>query len=272
MYESLFYKKPTSAGIRHQVFIRKYLISTNNKFSIKKLVIRLNSIHGRNNTGRITVRHKGGRSFSRYYLLNHDSLLCSNSPLYVYNIEYDLFRSSLLVSLKSFNGVLLYRIAPSNLDIKNIIYNYSSTPKVLTKGSLIKLKYLPVGSSIYNIEKFPSLGGSITKSPGVFSLLLEKKKSFAKINYASSLENIFYVSLDRNCQIGRVSNINKRKLFIGKAGKMRKLGVRPHVRGVAMNPVDHGHGGGEGKKSKMASVRSPWGKVCRFKKTRKNAF
>ena len=214
---------------------------------LNRFVSRLKCFSGRNHHGKITVRHK--KSYNKKMYIHLDNFNRNfNVPYKVLNIFYDSNRSSFVSLVRYINGVYNYKI----LIYKNFIGDYYSTynniPEYIKIGDSSLLKYISPGTIISNIEKIPSSCSQLTKSAGCFAILLRKSASNAYVKLSSG--KIVMLSLNCIASIGMISNKNNRYISLGKAGRSVYLGIRPSVRGVAMNPVDHGHGGGEGRKSK----------------------
>jgi large subunit ribosomal protein L2 len=264
-YNLLFYKKPTSPGLRHQVFLRKYLLSF---FYLKKLMLNINYKGGRNNNGHITVRHKKKKITKHKILINSNYNLFFNVIFKLNLILYDSIRNNFIMLLKSNNGIYFYRPYIEGLLLNNLIFNYENVPTIFTPGSSCKMNYLPEGTLISNVELYPNKGSQLIRSSGTGTYLLSKENN--KILITLCTKKCIKISMHCVGLIGRNSNIFNFQLNLGKAGRSNYYGIRPTVRGVAMNPIDHPHGGGEGKKSKKVIPHSPWGKVCRYKKTSRN--
>jgi large subunit ribosomal protein L2 len=182
-------------------------------------------------------------------------------------MEYDPNRSSFIALVFFKNGLYTYLIAPQGLKIGDTLYTFKHMPEILTIGSNSCIKYLPAGSTLYNLECFPGAGNKLVRSAGTFCLLLKKDldSNIASVKLPSGV--IRNISVYCNAYVGSVSNKDYKFINLGKAGRTRWLGVRPSVRGVAMNPVDHPHGGGEGRKSGRVCPMSPWGKLNKGQKT-----
>jgi large subunit ribosomal protein L2 len=266
MFSILFYKKPSSPGIRHQVFLRKYLFSF---FYFKKLIYLLSYTAGRNNSGKLTVRHKRKKIVKHKLLINKNYNFYNYIPFKINLILYDCYINNFIMLLKSNNGIFFYRNYVDGLFINNILYSYKNIPSLLAPGSICKLKYLPEGLSISNLELYPGKGSQLFRSAGTGTNVISKDIINNKIAIKLCTNKIINISIYCTGIIGRNSNSLYFQHTIGKAGRAFNKGIRPTVRGVAMNPVDHPHGGGEGKKSKKAIPHSPWGKVYKFKKTNK---
>jgi len=233
----------------------------------KKLLTPLKKQGGRGNTGRITCRHKGG-GHKRFYRLVDFRREKHGIPARVAAIEYDPNRSARIALLHYTDGDKRYIIAPLNLKIDDVIR--STDELEMQIGNTLPLSVIPLGTGIHNIEIKPGKGGQLVRAAGVMATLLAKEGKYAHIRLPSGEVRL----ITQNCKatIGQVSNIDHENIVIGKAGRSRWLGIRPSVRGVAMNPVDHPMGGGEGKSSGGRHPCSPWGKITKGLKTRKKQW
>ena len=254
--------KPKTPSLRNLVVLNTKEL--NKKSSLKSEIKGLKRRSGRNNTGKITVRHKGGGNKIKYRKINFKRIKPDKGI--IISIEYDPYRSSNIAAVYS----LIYKhyyyiIAAKNMQTGDIISSgQNAEPK---NGNSIPISKMPVGSLIHNISTKVGSKSTISRSAGTFSKLIEKTSSYGEIKLCSG-ENI---KLPINCfaTIGSVSNDLLSLTNKGKAGRNRWLNKRPTVRGVAMNPVDHPHGGGEGKTSGGRSSVTPWGKPTKNGKTRK---
>ncbi|HLD76731.1 MAG TPA: 50S ribosomal protein L2 [Rickettsiales bacterium] len=220
---------------------------------------------GRNNIGHITVRHKSGghkKSF-RVVDFKRDKF---NVEASVERIEYDPNRTAFIALLKYNDGIFSYIIAPHKLTVGDKIMSSKELIDVKI-GNAMPLKVIPIGTIIHNIELKPGSGGAVSRAAGNYSQLVGKDGGYALIKMQSGEIRLFL--LDCLAAIGSVSNLDNKNIVIGKAGRSRWLGIRPTVRGVVMNPVDHPHGGGEGKTSGGRHPVSPTGKSAKGKITRK---
>jgi len=228
---------------------------------------------GRNSYGRITVRHRGGGNRKKYRIVDFKRDITNQSATVV-GIEYDPNRTSYIALLQYENGDKKYIIAPAGLtDGMTVTSGSSSDIKV---GNNLPIANIPVGTFIHNIELYPGKGGQLVRSAGTMAQLMAKENGMGQIRLPSG--EVRMVSLDCRATIGQVGNISHETVKLGKAGKTRHLGIRPTVRGSAMNPCDHPHGGGEGKSPiGMPGPVTPWGKPAlgyktRDKKARTNKF
>ena len=219
---------------------------------------------GRNNMGHITVRHKSGGHKKSFRVIDfkRDKY---NIEAVVERIEYDPNRTSFIALIKYSDGVYSYILAPHKMAVGEKIM--SSRQLIDVKiGNSMPLAVIPIGTIIHNIELKPGCGGSVSRSAGTYAQLVGKDGGYALIKVQSGEIRLFL--LDCMATIGSVSNIDNKNISIGKAGRSRWMGIRPTVRGVVMNPVDHPHGGGEGKTSGGRHPVSPTGKSAKGKKTR----
>ena len=224
--------------------------------SIKQLTVGLSESGGRNNTGRITIYHRGGGHKKKYRIIDYkrkDTIL----PAEVLRIEYDPNRSSFIALIRYEDESLSYILAPHTLKVGDKVVSGVSAEIDSSIGNCMPLKYIPVGSMVHNIEYIPGKGGQVVRSAGSYAQLIRKDDSgFCLIRLPSGEDRLFPDS--SKATIGILSNIDHKNIVIAKAGRSRWLGRRPVVRGVAMNPVDHPHGGGEGKTSGGRPSVTPW--------------
>jgi large subunit ribosomal protein L2 len=230
----------------------------------KSLTSPLKKKGGRNSYGRITVRHKGGGAKQKYRIIDFkrdkDGIKAR-----VAAIEYDPNRTANIALLHYEDGEKRYIPAPVNLKEGDIIESGENAD--IKPGNALLLKNIPLGTMIYNIELKPGKGGQLVRAAGVSAQLMAKEKEYAQVRLPSG--EVRYISMNCRASVGQLSNIENENITLGKAGRKRWLGVRPTVRGSVMNPVDHPHGGGEGKASigKPGPV-TPWGKPTIGLKTR----
>jgi len=231
----------------------------------KPLTEGLTKSGGRNNLGRITSRHRGGGHKRLYRIIDfkRTKLDCVAT---IERIEYDPNRSAHIALIKYDDGIFSYILAPAKMKAGDKVVSSASAD--IKTGNCLPLKNIPVGTIVHNVEMKPGKGGQIARSAGTSVSIVGKDSGYAQIKLSSS--EVRLVPLDCMATIGILSNADKKNTIIGKAGRNRWLGRRPHVRGVAMNPVDHPHGGGEGKTSGGRHPVTPWGKSTKGKKTRNN--
>lgn len=231
----------------------------------KSLTVSLKSSGGRNAQGRITSRHRGGGVKRRYRIIdfkrNKDGV-----PAKVATIEYDPNRTSYIALLNYADGEKRYIIAPEGLKVGDTVESGSNAD--IKVGNALELKDIPVGTTVHNIEMTPGKGGQLARSAGTEAQLMAKEGRFAQLRLPSG--EFRRVFLNCKATVGSVGNASHELITLGKAGKSRYLGKRPHVRGSVMNPVDHPHGGGEGRAPVgRPSPMTPWGKPALGLKTRK---
>jgi len=231
----------------------------------KSLTKGISKTGGRNNNGRITAYHRGG-GHKRLYRLVDFKRSVQDIVATVERIEYDPNRTAFIALIKYENGQESYILAPQKLNSGDKIVSSSSAD--IKIGNCLPLKNIPVGTTVHNVEMKPGKGGQIARSAGSSVDLVGKDAGYAQIKLRSGELRI--VPLECSATIGVVSNPDQKNTNLGKAGRSRWLGRKPVVRGVAMNPVDHPHGGGEGKTSGGRHPVTPWGKPTKGKKTRKN--
>jgi large subunit ribosomal protein L2 len=254
--------KPTSAGRRFVTYPDFSEITKEQPY--EPLTIFIKKRKGRNNQGRITSWLKGGGHRKHYRIIDfkRDKY---GVPAKVESIEYDPNRSARIALLKYIDGEYRYIIAPDGLKVGETLM--SGPGAEVKPGNSLPLKEIPLGTMIHNIELYPKGGGKLVRSAGGSAQLMAKEGKYAHVKLPSG--EVRLISINCMATVGQVSNVEHENVIIGKAGRMRHLGRRPSVRGVAMNPVDHPLGGGEGKASGGRPACSPWGKPEGVK-TRKN--
>jgi len=253
--------KPTSAGRRFASTVDFAEITR--KRPEKSLVVPSPKSGGRNVYGRITTRHIGGGHKRKYRLIDFKRDK-TDIPGKVVSIEYDPNRSARIALIQYKDGEKKYILAPLDLRVGDEII--SSEGADIKPGNALPLRNIPLGTFIHNIELVPGQGGKIARSAGGTTQLLAKEGDYAHLKLPSG--EVRMVHLNCRATIGQVGNIEHETISLGKAGRSRRLGKRPTVRGTAMNPVDHPHGGGEGK-SKGHLPRTPWGVPTIGYRTRK---
>jgi len=253
--------KPTTPSLRFKT-VPTFEEITKNKPE-KSLLVPLKKTGGRNNLGRITCRHRGGGHKRAYRIIDfkRDKF---DVPAKVAAIEYDPNRSAYIALLNYADGEKRYILAPAGLKVNDTVIS-ADTPEIKV-GNSMPLKNVPLGSSVHNIELKIGKGGQLARSAGAYAQLVAKEKNYAQLKLPSG--EIRIVHLNCRATLGLVGNADHENITIGKAGRMRWLGRRPKVRGVAMNPVDHPMGGGEGKSSGGRHPCSPWGQLSKGLKTR----
>ena len=257
--------KPVTSTLRQYVAIDRSELWKGSPLKI--LTKKNNEKSGRNNFGHITVRHKSAGHKKSYRIIDfkRDKF---DLEAKVERIEYDPNRTSFIALVKYSDGIYSYILAPNKLAIGDVIMSSKKLIDVKI-GNAMPLSVIPIGSIIHNIEIKPSCGGVISRAAGNYSQLVGKDGGYALVKMQSGEIRLF--SLECMATIGTVSNLDNKNTTIGKAGRSRWLGIRPTVRGVAMNPVDHPHGGGEGKTSGGRHPVSPTGKPTKGNITRKRS-
>ena len=255
--------KPTSAGRRFQVYSSFEEVTSSQPE--KSLVKASNKSGGRNVHGHITSRHIGGGS-KRHYRIIDFKRDKNGIPARVASIEYDPNRSARIALLHYVDGEKRYILAPLNLSVDDTVM--SGPEADIKPGNSMPLSNIPLGTHIHNIELKVGKGGQIVRCAGTFAQLMAKENKYALIKLPSG--EVRMVLLNCCATIGQLGNVVHENISLGKAGRKRWLGRRPKVRGVAMNPVDHPMGGGEGRSSGGRHPCSPWGIPSKGHKTRKN--
>ena len=255
--------KPTSPGRRFQTYstFEEITKSTPEKSLLK--VIKKKG--GRNSNGRITCRHRGGGQ-KRHYRIIDFKRDKTGVPAKVASIEYDPNRSARIALLHYVDGEKRYIISPLQLSVGDTVL--SGPEADIKPGNTLPLKNIPLGTHIHNIELRAGRGGQIVRSAGSYAQLMAKEDRYAMIKLPSG--EVRMVLINCSATIGQIGNLMHENVSLGKAGRKRWLGRRPKVRGVAMNPVDHPMGGGEGRSSGGRHPCSPWGMPTKGYKTRKN--
>ena len=254
--------KPITPGQRGLVLVDRSALWKGSP--VKKLTSGLSKTGGRNNDGRITSRHKGGGHKKSYRLVdfkrNKDGMFAK-----VERIEYDPNRSAFIALIKYEDGEVSYILAPQRITVGDRVVSGKGVD--IKPGNALELKDIPVGTIIHNIEMKPLKGGQIARSAGSYAQIVGRDLGFVAIKLSSGEQRKFFDTC--RATVGAVSNTDQKNINLGKAGRSRWAGKRPHVRGVVMNPVDHPHGGGEGKTSGGRHPVTPWGVPTKGKKTRK---
>ena len=232
----------------------------------KSLVTSLKKNAGRNNQGKITVRHQGGGSRRKYRIIDFKRNSKDGIPATVKTIEYDPNRTANIALICYADGSKSYILAPNGLKVGQTVMN-GATAEVRV-GNCLPLQNIPVGAEIHNIELYPGKGGQLVRSAGNSAQLMAKEGKYATLRLPSG--EMRMVPIICRATIGQVGNIDHELINIGKAGRKRHMGIRPTVRGAVMNPCDHPHGGGEGKTGPGGNPKTPWGKPALGFKTRKS--
>ena len=233
----------------------------------RKLTIALRKTGGRNNHGRITSRHRGGGHRRRYRIIDFKRNKFDLTAV-IESIEYDPNRSPRIALVKYEDGEKKYIIAPEGMKVGDKIISSKGNQIPFKTGNAMPLGRIPEGLLVHNIELKPGKGAQMVRSAGAYARIMATEKGMVTLKLPSG--ELRMVSEECIATIGTVGNKSHENIVIGKAGRSRWLGRRPKVRGVAMNPVDHPHGGGEGKTSGGRHPSTPWGKPTKGYKTRKN--
>ncbi|MCS6806250.1 MAG: 50S ribosomal protein L2 [Acidobacteriota bacterium] len=254
---------PVTPSRRFQTYLDKQEITAEKPY--KPLLVSKRRTDGRNNNGHITVRRRGGGHKRRLRLIDfkRDKI---GIPAKVATIEYDPNRSALIALVSYADGEKRYILAPHGLKVGQTIV--AGPDADILVGNALPLSHIPLGTTVHNIELRPGKGGQMARSAGAAAQLVAREGNYAQIRLPSG--EIRKVHVNCMATIGQVGNLDHENVSLGKAGRSRYLGIRPHVRGVAMNPVDHPHGGGEGKTSGGRHPVTPWGQPTRGYKTRNN--
>jgi large subunit ribosomal protein L2 len=256
--------RPTSAGTRF-LTVLDFAEITKDKAPEKALLEVKKKNSGRNNNGHITTRHKGGGYRKQYRIVDFkrgkDAI-----PAKVAAIEYDPNRSARLALLHYKDGEKRYILAPLGLTVGDVVE--SGEKADIKLGNALPLSAIPLGTVIHNIELRPGEGGKLVRSAGSSAQLMAKEDDYAQVRMPSG--EVRRILIRCRATIGQLGNVDHENVVIGKAGRQRHLGKRPSVRGIAMNPVDHPHGGGEARSTSGRPPTTPWGQMTMGKKTRRN--
>ena len=231
----------------------------------RSLLAKRNRTGGRSNTGRITTRHIGGGHKRRYRIIDFKRNK-TDVPARVATIEYDPNRTARIALLIYADGEKRYILAPDGLEVGRTVLSGKNADILV--GNTLPLKGIPLGTEVHNIELKPGKGGQIARAAGTFAQLVAKDAEYAQLRMPSG--EIRRIHLECSATIGKVGNLQHENVHLGKAGRKIWMGIRPTVRGVVMNPVDHPHGGGEGRTSGGRHPVTPWGQPTRGYKTRTN--
>ena len=231
----------------------------------KSLTEGLRSKGGRNNKGRITARRRGGGHKRRYRLVDFKRQKI-DIPAKVERLEYDPNRTAFIALIRYDDGEMAYILAPQRLREGDQVI--ASTAADIKPGNALPMQNIPVGTIVHNVEMKPGKGGQIARSAGTYAQIIGKDQGYAQLRLISG--ELRMIRAECMATIGAVSNPDQQNIKLGKAGRKRWIGKRPAVRGVAMNPIDHPHGGGEGRTSGGRHPVTPWGKPTKGKRTRSN--
>ncbi len=256
--------RPTTSSLRHRTGLTYEELTTSQPY--KPLVRPLKKSGGRDSRGRISIRFRGGGHKRSYRIIDFKRNKI-DIPGEVETIEYDPNRSAFISLIKYKDGERRYIVTPYKLEVGQIIVSADKQVDILP-GNAMPLRFIPLGTVVHNLELKRGKGGQIAKAAGTSAQILAKEGDYAQIRMPSS--EIRKIHLDCRATVGEVSNPDHQNVSVGKAGRTRWKGRRPHVRGTAMNPVDHPHGGGEGKAKGGRNPVSPTGQPTKGFKTRKN--
>jgi large subunit ribosomal protein L2 len=256
--------RPTTSSLRQKTGLTFEELTTRDPY--KPLLEPLKKSGGRNSSGRKSMRHRGGGHKRQYRVIDfrRDKI---DVPGEAETIEYDPNRSAFISLIKYRDGERRYILAPVKLKQGDMIVSSNNQVDILP-GNAMPLRYIPLGTIVHNIEMKKDKGGQLAKAAGSGAQVLAKEGEYAQLRLPSS--EIRKVHLDCRATIGQVGNMDHQNISIGKAGRNRWKGKKPHVRGAAMNPIDHPHGGGEGKAKGGRNPVTPWGKPTKGYKTRRN--
>lgn len=259
--------KPTSPGRRWQT-VSTFEELTKGKAPEKSLIEPLKRNAGRNNQGSVTVRHRGGGTRPKYRVIDfrRDK---DNIPARVTSIEYDPNRSARIALLTYADGEKRYILAPVGVTVGDTLMTGENAE--VRPGNTLPISRIPLGTQIHNVELVRGKGGQLVRSAGAAAQLMAKEGKYAQVRLPSG--EVRYISMECRATIGQIGNVEWGTLKIGKAGRKRYMGWRPSVRGIAMTPRDHPHGGGEGKSGiGMPGPKTPWGKPALGKRTRNRKY
>ncbi len=259
-------RKPRNASLRFQSYLYNSLVSKKNDPEKSLLTGCLKKNAGRNSYGRITVRHRGGGADRKYRIVDFKRLERTVSGV-VTDIQYDPNRNVPIALISFVNGNKSYILLPENIVVGSSVSAGINVEAL--NGNALPLRNIPVGFQVHNLELKPGFGGVLVRSAGAAAQLVAKENEYATIRLPSGETRLIH--LDCWATVGQIANAAFKNITIGKAGRNRHLGKRPSVRGMAMNPVDHPHGGGEGRSKSGSHPRSPWGKCAKGTKTRRHS-
>ncbi len=251
-----------SPGKRHRISLDYSEITKSTPE--KSLTVSIKRSGARNNRGRITMRHQGGGHKRKYRIIDFKRQKLE-VPATVQSIEYDPNRSARIALLFYADGEKTYILAPVGLKVGDKVLSSNSAD--IKPGNSLELNSIPLGTLIHNVEVNPGSGGQLARGAGVAATLVSKEGKYCQVRMPSG--EVRYILSNCRASIGQIGNTDHENVNIGKAGRTRWKGIRPSVRGMAMNPIDHPMGGGEGR-GKGNHPQTPWGKPCKGYKTRKN--
>jgi large subunit ribosomal protein L2 len=254
--------KPSTPGLRQLALVNRSDLHKGKP--VKALTVGKSEKGGRNNLGRITVRFRGGGHKQSYRLV--DFKRRKSEPAKVERLEYDPNRTAFIALIKYSDGALSYILAPQRLSVGDEVVSGQNVD--VKPGNAMPLANIPVGTIVHNVEMKIGKGGAIARSAGTYAQIVGRDQGYVSLRLNSGEQRIVHGAC--YATVGAVSNPDHMNASLGKAGRSRWLGRRPHNRGVTMNPVDHPHGGGEGRTSGGRHPVTPWGKPTKGKKTRSN--
>jgi large subunit ribosomal protein L2 len=255
---------PVTPGLRGRAGFTFEELTTDKPY--RKLLVSLPKSGGRNNLGRIAVRHHGGGHKRKYRIIDfrRDKL---EIPGVIETIEYDPNRTPRIALVKYSDGDRRYILAPLGVKVGDAVLSTDGETEILP-GNALLIKNIPVGTNIHNVEMSPKRGGQMARTAGAYATLMAKESEYALLKLPSG--ELRKIHIQCRATIGQLGNVERTNIKVGKAGRNRWLGWRPHVRGTVMNPVDHPLGGGEGKTKGGRHPVTPWGKPTKGYKTRRN--
>ena len=256
--------KPITPGLRQLVIVDRSELYKGKP--VKTLTEGKSSKGGRNNNGRITVRFRGGGHKQTYRIVDFKRRDNLNQPATVERVEYDPNRTAFIALIKYADGTQAYILAPQRLSAGDTVVAGEQVD--IKPGNAMQIGNIPVGTIVHNVEQKIGKGGSIARSAGTYAQIVGRDQGYVIVRLNSGEQRLVHGQCFAT--VGAVSNPDHMNTSIGKAGRNRWLGVKPHNRGVAMNPIDHPHGGGEGRTSGGRHPVTPWGKPTKGKKTRSN--
>jgi large subunit ribosomal protein L2 len=255
---------PVTPGMRGRTGYTFEELTTDKPY--RKLLVSLSKHAGRNNMGRISVRHHGGGHKRQYRIIDFRRNKLE-VPGVIETIEYDPNRTPRIALVKYQDGDRRYILAPLGIKVGDAIISTAGETEILP-GNTLLIKNIPVGTSIHNVEMSIGRGGQIARTAGAYATLMAKEDEYALVKMPSG--ELRKIHINCRATVGQLGNVERANIKIGNAGRNRWLGWRPHVRGTVMNPIDHPHGGGEGKTKGGRNPVTPWGKPTKGYKTRRN--
>jgi len=256
--------RPTTSSLRQKTGLTFEELTTRDPY--RPLLEPLKKSGGRDSKGHISIRHRGGGHKRKYRVIDFKRNKI-DVPGEIETVEYDPNRSSFISLIKYRDGERRYILFPMDAKVGDMIISADKQVDILP-GNAMPIRYIPLGTVVHNIELRKDKGGQMAKSAGSGAQILAKEGNYAQLRLPSS--EIRKIHLDCRATVGQIGNVDHKNISIGKAGRNRWKGKRPHVRGTAMNPVDHPHGGGEGKAKGGRNPVSPWGMPTKGYKTRRN--